>query len=41
MSIFLALFLSEKNSESFYQNPKLFDIFLYPSIILICKYLIY
>lgn len=37
MSIIPSLFLSDKESQSFYQSPKLFDIFLYPTIIVICK----
>ena len=39
MSNILMLYLSEKDSQSFYQSPKLFDIFLYPTIIVICKYI--
>jgi hypothetical protein len=40
MSLIPTLFLSEKEAQSFYQSPKLFDIFLYPTIIVICKYII-
>ena len=39
MSIIQSLFLLDKESQSFYQSPKLFDIFLYPTIIVICKYI--
>ena len=39
MSNILTLYISEKDSQSFYQSPKLFDIFLYPTIIVICKYI--
>ena len=39
MSLIPTLFLSEKEAQSFYQSPKLFDIFLYPTIIVICKYI--
>ena len=39
MSFIPTLFLSEKEAQSFYQSPKLFDIFLYPTIIVICKYI--
>jgi len=39
MSYFLTLFLTEKESQSFYQAQKLFDIFLYPTFIVICKYI--
>ena len=39
MPLIPTLFLSEKEAQSFYQSPKLFDIFLYPTIIVICKYI--
>ena len=30
----------EKDDTSLYPKPKLFDIFLYPTLIVICKYII-
>ena len=39
MSFFYDLLLSiEKEDKPIYQKPKLFDIFLYPTLIVICKY---
>ena len=39
MSLLYALFLSiEKDDKPLYPKPKLFDIFLYPTLIVICKY---
>ena len=41
MSLFYALFLSlEKDDKSLYPKPKLFDIFLYPTLIVISKYIL-
>ena len=41
MSFFYMLLLSvEKDDTSLYPKPKLFDIFLYPTLIVICKYIL-
>ena len=41
MSFLYSLLLSvEKDDKSLYPKPKLFDIFLYPTIIVICKYIL-
>ena len=41
MSLFYALFLSlEKDDKPLYPKPKLFDIFLYPTLIVLCKYIL-
>ena len=41
MSLFYALFLSlEKDDKHLYPKPKLFDIFLYPTLIVISKYIL-
>ena len=38
MSLLYALFLYiEKDDKPLYPKPKLFDIFLYPTLIVICK----
>lgn len=41
MSFYFSLILSpvEKDEKSLYPKPKLFDIFLYPTLIVICKYI--
>jgi len=39
LSYFLLL-SNEKDEKSFYPKPKLFDIFLYPTLIVICKYIL-
>ena len=39
MFYFLALYLTDNESQNNYQRPKLFDIFLFPTFIVICKYI--
>ena len=41
MSFYFSLILLsvEKEEKSLYPKPKLFDIFLYPTLIVICKYI--
>lgn len=36
--LYIQSFSSDKNDTSLYPNPKLFDIFLYPTLVIVCKY---
>ena len=37
---YLLLLSNEKDDKSLYSKPKLIDIFLYPTLIVICKYIL-
>ena len=37
---YLLLLTNEKDEKSIYPKPKFIDIFLYPTLIVICKYIL-